>query len=49
MQGLALMDKDQNVLRNAIIWCDGRAVATGDKAFEETGESKCLSHLLNLL
>ena len=47
MHGLVLIDKEQNVLRNAIIWCDGRAVAIGDKAFDAIGEERCLSHLLN--
>ena len=35
------------MLRNAIIWCDSRAVEIGNKAFSEIGEEKCLSHLLN--
>jgi xylulokinase len=26
MHGLVLVDKDQQVLRNSIIWCDSRAV-----------------------
>lgn len=47
MHGLVLVDKDQHVLRNSIIWCDSRAVEIGDKAFKEIGEEKCLSHLLN--
>src|SRR5579875_2782619 len=47
MHGLVLVDKNQHVLRNSIIWCDSRAVAIGDKACEEIGEEKCLSHLLN--
>ena len=47
MHGLVCVDKDQNVLRPAIIWCDSRAVPYGQKAFETIGEEKCLSHLLN--
>src|ERR1700749_3339840 len=47
MHGLVLVDKQQQVLRNSIIWCDSRAVEIGDKAFETIGEEKCLSHLLN--
>ncbi len=47
MHGLVLVDKEQHVLRNAIIWCDSRAVDTGNKAFEEIGAGYCLSHLLN--
>ena len=33
MHGLVLVDKKQNVLRDSIIWCDSRAVETGEKAF----------------
>lgn len=47
MHGLILVDKDQNVLRPSIIWCDSRAVPYGDKAFQAIGEEKCLSSLLN--
>jgi xylulokinase len=47
MHGLVILDKECNPLRNAIIWCDSRAVAIGDKAFEEIGAEKCFSHLLN--
>ena len=47
MHGLVLVDKDQQVLRDSIIWCDSRAVAIGDKAFDIIGQEKCLSHLLN--
>src|ERR1035437_4973079 len=38
MHGLVLVDKEQQVLRNSIIWCDSRAVETGGKAFEAIGE-----------
>lgn len=47
MHGLVCVDKDLNVLRPSIIWCDSRAVPYGEKAFKEIGEEKCLSHLLN--
>ena len=47
MHGLVIVDKDGNSLRNSIIWCDGRAVEIGNKAFEEIGEKKCCSNLLN--
>jgi len=47
MHGLVCLDKDHKVLRNAIIWCDSRAVESGNTAFREIGEEKCLSHLLN--
>ncbi|MEO6542012.1 MAG: FGGY family carbohydrate kinase, partial [Ferruginibacter sp.] len=47
MHGLVMVDKDQNALRNSIIWCDSRAVDIGDIAFEAIGKEKCLQHLLN--
>ena len=47
MHGLVMIDKDQQVLRNSIIWCDSRSVEIGEKAFDDIGEEKCLSHLLN--
>lgn len=47
MHGLVVVDKEQQVLRPAIIWCDSRAVPYGQAAFENLGESFCLSHLLN--
>jgi xylulokinase len=47
MHGLVLVDKEQQVLRNSIIWCDSRAVEIGNRAFQQIGEENCLSHLLN--
>ena len=47
MHGLVCVDKNLNVLRPSIIWCDSRAVPYGSKALETLGESLCLSHLLN--
>lgn len=47
MHGLVCVDKNQNVLRPAIIWCDSRAVPYGEKAFKSLGAEKCLGHLLN--
>lgn len=47
MHGLVCVDKNQKVLRPAIIWCDSRAVSYGQKAFDTLGHEKCLSHLLN--
>ena len=47
MHGLVCIDKDRNVLRPAIIWCDSRAVPYGQAAFEAIGSEKCLSHLMN--
>lgn len=47
MHGLVCVDKNKNVLRPAIIWCDSRATQIGAKAFVEIGKEECLSHLLN--
>lgn len=47
MHGLVCVDKNQQVLRPSIIWCDSRAVPYGQKAFQTLGEAQCLSHLLN--
>lgn len=47
MHGLVLVDKNQKVLRDSIIWCDSRAVSIGNKAFHTIGEENCLSCLLN--
>jgi xylulokinase len=47
MHGLVIVDRKQEVLRPAIIWCDSRAVEIGRKALKGIGERKCLSHLLN--
>ena len=47
MHGLVCVDKDGNVLRPSIIWCDSRAVPYGQKAFDSIGHEACLSHLLN--
>ncbi|MRI01829.1 carbohydrate kinase [Kriegella sp. EG-1] len=47
MHGLVVVDKTGKPLRNSIIWCDSRAVEIGQKAFNEIGEEKCASHLLN--
>jgi xylulokinase len=47
MHGLVVLDKNFKVLRPSIIWCDGRAVEFGAKAFKGIGEEFCLSHLLN--
>ena len=47
MHGLVCVDKEGTPLRPSIIWCDGRAVPYGNKAFEEIGGEKCLQHLLN--
>jgi len=47
MHGLVVVDKNQNVLRPSIIWCDSRAVPYGEKAFGDIGPDICLENLLN--
>ena len=47
MHGLVCVDKNKEVLRPSIIWCDSRAVPYGERAFKELGSEKCLGHLLN--
>ncbi len=47
MHGLVCVDRDRQVLRPSIIWCDSRAVPYGQRAFEALGEEWCLQHLLN--
>jgi xylulokinase len=47
MHGLVMVDKQQQVIRPSIIWCDSRAAPIGEKALKEIGEEKCLQNLLN--
>ena len=47
MHGLVAIDKERNVLRDAIIWCDSRGVPYGEKAFNELRAETCLPRLLN--
>ena len=47
MHGLVCVDKNQQVLRDSIIWCDSRAVEIGNKAFDAIGHERSLQHLLN--
>lgn len=47
MHGLVVVDKQLNVLRPSIIWCDSRAVSIGEKAYETLGSRYCLNSLLN--
>ncbi|OQA96291.1 MAG: Xylulose kinase [Bacteroidetes bacterium ADurb.Bin217] len=47
MHGLVVVDKQQQVLRPSIIWCDSRATGIGANAFAELGNEQCLSTLLN--
>ena len=47
MHGLVIVDDKGAPLRNAIIWCDSRAVDIGKNAFHDLGKEKCATHLLN--
>jgi xylulokinase len=47
MHGLVVVDKNQDVLRPSIIWCDSRAVVIGNETFQKVGEEKCTNNLLN--
>ena len=47
MHGLVCVDKELRPLRDAIIWCDSRAVPYGQRAFEALGSQYCMEHLLN--
>ncbi len=47
MHGLVLVDRNLEVLRPSIIWCDSRAVDIGEEAFMQLGRDICLRHLLN--
>lgn len=47
MHGLVCVDRDHNVLRPAIIWCDSRAVPYGQQAQDALGTRFCLEHMLN--
>ena len=47
MHGLVVVDKNLEVLRPSIIWCDSRAVNIGDQAYEHLGKAYCNHNLLN--
>ena len=47
MHGLVMVDQRGKSIRNAIIWCDSRAVNQGEQAYQELGKSFCDSELLN--
>ena len=47
MHGLILVDRDMELLRPSIIWCDSRAVPYGEKALDGIGKERLLPHTLN--
>lgn len=46
MHGLVITDEKINPLRPSIIWCDSRAVAIGEKTYQEIGSEKCQEMIL---
>jgi xylulokinase len=42
MHGLVCVDKNQQLLRDSIIWCDSRAVESGNAAFNAIGHSRSI-------
>ncbi|UAY50857.1 xylulokinase [Ferruginibacter albus] len=47
MHGLVIVDEKNNVLRDAIIWCDSRTEKQAEKGLSVIGAERSLSHLLN--
>ena len=47
MHGLVLLDQEHQVVRPAIIWCDSRAVETGDSLYSVIGPDYAARNLLN--
>ncbi|MEQ8471752.1 MAG: FGGY family carbohydrate kinase [Marinoscillum sp.] len=47
MHGLVMVDKELNVLRPSIIWCDSRAVPVGNELLNVIGEQRSNEHMLN--
>ena len=47
MHGLVIVDNEQNLLRDAIIWCDSRTETQAAKGLAAIGTEKCLAQLLN--
>ncbi len=47
MHGLVAVDYEGHILRNSIIWCDGRAVEIGQRALDDLGTDICRRRLLN--
>lgn len=47
MHGLVMVDRNREVIRPSIIWCDSRAATIGEEAFQKIGRDRCLSAMLN--
>ena len=48
MHGLVMLDKDDNVIRPAILWNDGRTIAETDYLNNEIGRDKLLEYTGNI-
>lgn len=46
MHGLVITDENLKPLRPSIIWCDSRAVAIGNEAFDSIGRENCRKQIL---
>lgn len=47
MHGLVIIDREMNIIRPSIIWCDSRAVPYGKGAYKHLGHKYCHGRLLN--
>ena len=47
MHGLVTIDQGGSTVRNAIIWCDSRAVEIGEEAYQKIGTAFCDRNFLN--
>lgn len=47
MHGLVLLDQNGNSIGNSIIWCDSRAIQTGEQIHQTLGSDYCDRNLLN--
>ena len=48
MHGLVLINSDNDLLRPSIIWCDSRAVKSGEQLTIKAGQPYCLGNTLNM-
>lgn len=47
MHGLVMLDKDDNILRNSIIWCDQRTAKEADELTDTIGKDKLIEITAN--
>lgn len=47
MHGLVLVDHNGNNIGNSIIWCDSRAIQSGEQIYQTLGREYCDRYLLN--